>query len=176
MAGFRRKGFFFTIDAIIALLVMAVGFAIIFAPAPRAPEQAQILDYATKTLSLLSGREVQEMADQEITKLWCEDCPGATHEVTYPDNSMLEQIVEFSVAGKQAQGQLLWNRSIGGLVPSSFSYNLTVAGGATTGIVAVRAYVPADRSAVRIASSRIVYTRTPTGLQGPYIARLDIWR
>jgi hypothetical protein len=176
MRDMNRKGFFFTVDAIIGLLVMAVGFAVIFAPAPAQPEQEPILDYATKTLSLLTAREVREFADYNITQLWCEDCEGATHEVAYPDNSVLEQVVEFSLAGNAARAEFLWNKSIGGLIPSSFSHNLTVEDQGVVTVAAVRALVPADRSSVRIASSRIIFLRTPGGLRGPYIARLDLWR
>jgi hypothetical protein len=171
-----RRGFFFTTDAIIALLVLAVGFAVLFIPKTGLPHQEQVLDYATKTLSLLEGRAVKDLADQNVTMLWCADCQGATHEILYPDNSILEQMADFAIDDKPVQAELLWVRSSGGLVPATFSYNLTLEGPGVARTIALRAFRAADQSDVRLVSNRIVFVRNGTGLEGPFVVRLDIWR
>ncbi|MGM5485043.1 MAG: hypothetical protein ACQEP1_04190 [Nanobdellota archaeon] len=89
----KKKGYFLTIDAFIAVSVVVVGVAIIIAQYSFTPYEPQNIFYSEDLSDFLTSTQIYEINDQNYTYLSKYKSNG---NITDMRNTVAEQLVEFA--------------------------------------------------------------------------------
>ncbi len=184
----RRKGFFYTIEAIFALLILLIGILVVLTARPKFVFLTQAVTYADGVQNILSTRTMGELGVPwnchiDAPPLALEKC--AERYTAYPDNTVLEQIAWYRFSGSRPQTDLANARDLAdvvikGIIAPTHYYNLTLQdewGGSVVVADSVGSFVkPVEDATVRFVSRRISYFRNSTGVRGPIIATMEVWR
>ena len=96
-----KRGFFFTLDAAFALMVIGIGMILMLSAYLSAPGTSQTGAIATDALSFLSTTLIENLNDPYAGisgTLWNQG------KITQPKNTLLQQIGEFSAKGDEETG------------------------------------------------------------------------
>lgn len=174
-----RKGVFFTIDAIIALSVLAVGVLVLFlAFGTESPRQQTAL-YAGDLMTFFSGTRLQDVQEPWAINLWCTDgprCTQPTRNITQPDQTLLAVMAQLVHADNVQLANYIAFESAKGLVQSQFGWNLTMTS-PDTGIVLITHRGIATEPSQQITAKSLVYFVSENHtLEGPYVAQVLVWQ
>jgi len=94
----NKKAFFFTIDTIIALGVLVVGFLLIISTHTYQPIESQTIFFSKDLLQVFSTTKVDQADSALIFQMRCTDCECEQQYcglIKNLDNTLLEQLGEF---------------------------------------------------------------------------------
>ena len=169
----KKKGYFFTIDAFMAIAIIIVGFILISQTYVSRQEETQTSLIPEDILSILSNTEVFEINDPEIYNMFCEDCPSRI--IDNKHNTLAEQAAIFYQEGRNDNTTSLLERSLkSGLVSPQHNYAVYIDGW--------EAFQPADQpsqnfSELLLSSKKIILAAKVSGeLAGPYVLEVRAWQ
>lgn len=178
----KRKGFFFTVDALMALAVLTVGFMLIYASYSSRPLQGQTTFFSSDIIDQMSHTEIKFSDHPEIFRMWCSRCDGARHIIDMPDNTVLEQIGEFVYQGNIGYARELAGNFTEGLINPQYGYEITITGTDITGnydtwIVLEKDKHKLDKSRLAISSKKLIYgTINKSVIWGPMVPEVKVWQ
>jgi hypothetical protein len=140
----RKKGYFFVLDAIMAIMVLTIGVILIFSFNKYAPLKQQAFFISSDIPSMLANTKIKDLNNE-----YCGVNSKLTNDgnITNTENTLLEQIGEFYYRSK-TKG-------------CTFCPNLTIKAMQNT----VTPLVPEDYNFYIKINSEVVYTRNTTDIQ-----------
>jgi len=191
MAAKRRKmpsrsGQFFSIDAIVALTVLAIGIVALFATFTGQPIREQTSLYAGDLLRYFSTTRFVELTDDESFNLYCSRgarCTHPTQDIGNPQQTLLGVFVGLIDEGERELAASVATNVSRGLVQRQFGWNLTIftpTPGDTILLVhqnITGSEAPGWKATQLIATKTMIYLVNSThGLEGPYVAQINVWQ
>ncbi len=85
----NKKAYFFTLDALLAITVMILGFILVFSAGSKVPSTAQLNYYAEDLMTLMSSTKIYEINNVYVDELY------EAGDITNRDFTILEQAGEF---------------------------------------------------------------------------------
>ena len=125
----NRKGLFFTVDAIIALIVLTVGVVAVFVAFTGTPLREQTSLYANDLMGFFHNTRVQDIREKGLINLWCDqgpECTAPTHNLTRPDQTLLATFAQLTSEDRLKFAQDIASNVSTGLVQQQFSWNLSM--------------------------------------------------
>jgi hypothetical protein len=182
----QRKGFFFTLDALLALGVLVTGFLLILGFQTFKPIDTQPILFAEDFLNLFSTTKIIDADSELIFRMWCTECPEGEQLIKRNDNTLLEQIAEFVHRSKGDQKYIDKARIIAdemgdGLINEQFNYEFSIKiedsiNGEEKVILLQHGRKSFDDTNLLITSKRLIYGIYDNQLIGPYVAEVRIWQ
>jgi len=171
----NRKGFFFTVDVFIALSFLIIGFLFVYSAYLSAPQSTQTIFYSNDLISFFTNTKISELDNAEIFTMWCDSCAGATHNISNPDNTILEQILEFTYLNKTGLAEVLANISRG-IIRDQYSYQMNITLDEKSWVMASNYRIDMNSSKLALTSKDISYfLLNYSEVIGPFITRIEVW-
>jgi len=179
----NKKGYYFTLDAFIALIILSIGFIVITSNYSYAPAEVSTQQIANDILNVLQSAKIDDICDP--------DCSGTVLNtysslIKNKDNTLLEFIGELRKRGKIQKAKDLIDDIIPNIVPFNYNYAFELDG---TVFVSDLASNMAElenkdeykKSKIIISSKRIIisyYIDSAANVQywGPYEAKVRVWQ
>ncbi len=115
-----KKGYFFTIDALLALFILVTGFLLLSNLYVSTQPRTQLNYYSEDMISLFSDMKVGELNNTYLQKLIDDG------NITDMDNTILEQIGIFWVTNRTGLARNLAQNISGDLIPDRFGFSFIV--------------------------------------------------
>jgi hypothetical protein len=174
----KRKGQFFTVDAIIALLLLAVGLVLIFVTFTGEPVQQQTALYSTDLMSFFRNTRVKDVQEDWMINLWCTQgprCTKPTRNLTSPEQTLLSTFAQLIKNNRAPLAIFMANNVSMGLVQPQFSWSLTMKRDGYPDTVLVNRNITSTPEQLITEKSVIFFVSNHT-LEGPYVAQIDVWQ
>ncbi len=172
------KGQFFTIDAIVALSVLAVGIIALMVAFTGSPLRAQTALYSSDLLDYFSSTRFDKISDPSIINLWCVEgplCTAPTHKISRAEQPLLSVLTDLVSAGEVDLARYIAQNISRQLVQPQYGWNLSIQKPGNAVLLAGQT-IPGE-------IEQLVSTRTITyaisdnhTLEGPYVVQVDVWQ
>jgi hypothetical protein len=159
-----RRGYFFTLDAFIAMGILMVGLAIVLSAHSYRPVIVQSNVIAGDILLTLSNLKVTEVNNPYVRTL----LQNGT--ISNRDNSLLSQAGEFYVNNQQSMGFQFVNQTTLNVIPTQYNVNISI--NKTT--VFFKGNQPKSNK-VLVSSKTLVFGVYNNTFWGPYPAEVRVW-
>ena len=172
----KKRGYFFILDAVLALIVLVVGVFLITSSYVSVPQPVQVEILSDDLLGFLSNTKIRELNNPYAGiggVLWNQGL------ITAADNSLLQQIGELYSANKPDIAEKFIANVSAGIVPSQFRYEVWM----NNAILYPR--VPAiehansrNSTGLLLTSKKLTFgimNKTTSNIWGPYKAEVFVW-
>ena len=166
-----KRGYFFTLDGMLALGIIIVGFIILYAYFVSTPPEIQAEFFASDLLDFLDKTQIKDL-DNTIV-------PPADQG---SENTILEQIAIYcnkGVAGYNNAKLLASSTTLNGaLIRNQYGFELLLKDANRIdkcGKIISRGNIITDHPKLIITSKEIVYFKDGNSLIGPWIAEVNVW-
>lgn len=169
-----KKGYYFMVDALIALFVLTLGVVGILAFHYRAPQQQPLAILSQDFMDVLSGTQLSDINDPFIgpTGMF-----GANGNITHFDNTVLQQIAEFYYRLQSQPGCThclnLINTTIHRAVPVEKKYNYLVS--INDDILFSNNRTSLGQARIVLPARKIVHGEFEDAIYGPYLVEVLVW-
>jgi len=116
----RRRGLLFTLDALLASMLLLGALIVILTAVPETQQRTQTTHYAQDAMVALSVITVEQLNDTEVQG-WIAD-----GNITNPDSSILHQIGAFWATNDTVRAEALAEKALASLLPSESSVRLRI--------------------------------------------------
>ncbi len=161
-----RRGYFFTLDAFVAIMVLIIGILVVLSVSRSQPYDTQALFLSQDIMNTLSSATVQEVNEPYINSL------RGNGTITNFDNTLLEQAGEFHYMNQRDTAREFLKAALSATVPPQYGYRVVVNNEVlynTSGLT--------DEIEVLATSKTIIYgVANKTRLWGPYNAEFTAWQ
>lgn len=151
----KKRGYFFTIDAFLAIAIITAGMILILSSHSFVPYQTQTMYLSEGYIDTLASVKLYEVNNPYIDELVLKG------NITKLEQTILEQVGEFYITGRNELAAELIRNLTQSLIPNQYGFELLI--NETT--VYNRSTVP-ERTLLLVSSKRLV-----SGI----INRLDFW-
>ncbi len=172
-----KKGFFFTLDAIMSLTILAVGMFMFFTAILAVPYTPQTEVVALDTMNLLSTTTIENLNDQTAGiggTLWRQG------KITNEKNTLLQQIGEFYAKSDQASAQQFIQAVVANNIPENFFAQIAVDNTLFFTVPEpTEQALSKQNTQLLIAKTDVVFgvmNTTTFDIWGPYEIRLSVWQ
>ena len=191
----NKKAFFFTIDTLMALGVLVVGFLLILSTHIYQPIESQTIFFSKDLLQVFSSTKVYQADNALIFQMRCTNCECETQYcglIKNPDNTLLEQLGEFIYRYENGCGEpcLTAAKEIAtsisqSLINPQFTYEFVIKDqdyplGEKEYTLLNNTEITKrtqDKSNLLIVSKRLIYGIADNeNMFGPYIAEVRVWQ
>jgi len=172
----KKRGYFFILDAMLALLVLVIGVFLITSSYINVPQPAQVGLLSDNLLDFLSNSKIKDINNPYAGiggELWNKGS------ITDADNSLLQQIgIFYATNDKGTAAKFIQNVSEG-IVPGQFKYEVWI-----DGSMLYPAEITAEHAQSRnstkllLTSKKITFgilNSTTGDIFGPYKAEVFLW-
>ena len=159
------KGYFFTLDAFIAMGILMVGLAIVLSSYSYRPTIVQSNVIAGDVLLSLSNIRVTELNNDFVRTL----LQNGT--ISNRDNSLLSQTGEFYVNNQLSMGFQFVNQTTLNLIPSQYNVNITI--NKTT---VFNRGPPPKPNKILVSSKSLVFGVYNNTMWGPFPVEVKVWQ
>lgn len=115
-----KKGYFFTLDAFIAMSILVLCVVLIFSIHAAKPYPMQSIFISDDMMYYLSSTKCYELQNEYVMNLTRDG------NITMPENSLVEQIAVFYVRGKGGIARNLTRQVAGSMMPSKYGVQLRI--------------------------------------------------
>lgn len=170
-----KRGFFFTLDAVMALMIVGIGLFLVLSAYFFVPSVSRTEVISQDALTFLSTTTIENLNDPYAGiggTLWDEG------RITQPENTLLQQIGEFKARGDEATASLFITALLENIVPENYGLQVEVDGGSIYPLQAEQAEASQAGTDVLISKETIVYgisNTTTYDLWGPSVVRVKVW-
>lgn len=166
-----KKGYFFTLDAFIAMSILILCLALLFSIHSSKPLPMQSIFISDDIMYYMSSTKCYELQNDYTMSL----IEGGN--ISMPENSLIEQIAVFYVSNKGGIARNLTRNVLAGMIPSKYGaeiriYNYSVAyedrissGG-----------VSQENSRMLISSKKVLFGLINDTTWGPMTAEVRLWQ
>ncbi|MBI2657336.1 hypothetical protein HYX08_01430 [Candidatus Woesearchaeota archaeon] len=173
---FKKRGYFFILDAVLALLVLVIGVFLITSSYVDVPQPGQVGLLSNDLLDFLSANKIRDLNNQYAGiggGLWSQGM------ITDADNSLLQQIGIFYATGRSDIAEKFILNVSAGIVPAQFNYELWINDAMLYPRVPAAQHSGSKNSTkLLLTSKKIAFgiLNASTGeLWGPYKAEVFLW-
>ncbi|MCF7860626.1 hypothetical protein K9M79_00140 [Candidatus Woesearchaeota archaeon] len=169
---FKKRGYIFTLDAMIAITVLVVGFFLISGAIISSPQLVTTYDFSYSILSSFTTIKIKELYYSNIDQMIRDE------KMTHTNNNVLQQMGEFYEAdleGNTEANANAWefiDTLINATVPDEYGAMILVEGRNM-----YNSSEDYNTSNILISSKRIVFGQEDNGeVWGPYVAEVWLWK
>ncbi len=172
----KKRGYFFALDAVLALFVLIIGVFLVASFYIEAPQPAQVSLLSDDLMNFLSETKIKNLNNAFAGiggVLWVNGT------ITDADNSLLQQIGEFYATENFDTAEKFVQNVSENIIPSQFLYELWIN---TTIIYPKEPSAEHNRSknstALLLTSKEITFgviNKTTSNVWGPYKAEVFVW-
>lgn len=159
------KGYFFTLDAFVAMGIIVAGLVFVLTAYSYRPVTAQATVLGSDLLLSLANTKVTEINNDYARNL------ALNGTITNTDNSLLQQAAEFYVNNQSSMGSEFLRNLTYSLVPLQYGYELRIN---KTAIYSRGAFTNTNRLVV--SSKSIVFGIYNNTMWGPLDAEVRVWQ
>jgi hypothetical protein len=166
-----KKGYFFTLDAFIAMSVLIVCVILIFSIHSAKPYPLQSIFISDDMMYYLSSTRCYELQSQYVQSLISNGTIGM------PENSLIEQIAVFYMDGKNGTARNFTRNVMGGMIPGKYGVQLRIYN-SSTGFVdrLSEGGVSESGSRLLITSKKILFGMINETTWGPMTGEVRLWQ
>ena len=173
----KKRGYFFLLDAMLGLSVIAIGAFLVFSLYINVPEQTQVGFLADDVLNFLSNTKIKDLNNNYAGiggELWKQGT------ITEPDNSLLQQIGEFYAENNPDTAEKFIQNISSDAVPSQFRYEVWIDNRIVYPKTPSLEHLKSKNSTgLLLTSKKITFgimNWTTGSLWGPYKAEVFVWQ
>jgi hypothetical protein len=173
----HKRGFFFTLDAIMALTILAVGMFLLLSVLLAVPQRSQTEIIAADTMVFLSTTRIENLNDPAAGiggTLWQQG------KITKEKNTLLQQIGELYAKGDTASAEQFIQAVVEDNIPQSHFAQVHADGQRVYPLVEPQEQTASKQSTgLLIAKTEVTYGITNSStfeLWGPVEIRLSVWQ
>ena len=173
----KKKSYFFVLDAMLGLSVIAIGAFLVFSLYISAPEPTQVGFLAEDLLNFLSNTKIKDLNNNYAGiggELWNQGI------ITDDDNSLLQQIGKFYAENNLDTAEKFIKNVSFDAVPSQFSYEVWIDNKVIYPKTASKENTISKNSTqILLTSKKITFgimNKTTANLWGPYKAEVFVWQ
>ena len=171
-----KKGYFFTLDAMISMGILVLGSMLIFSAYTRLPSQTQASELAQGTMEFLSSTKIKDLNNEYVGIggiLW------NAGNITNGDNTLLQQMGQFYYEGNTGNARVFLQNVTAPLIPGQFRLEFWIDSRMVYPKEADRQHNASKNSTtILIPSKKIVYGTIGESAElfGPYEAEALVWQ
>jgi len=173
---FKKRGYFFTLDAVLALAVLVIGVFLITAHYINVPQPVQVSLLADDLMGFLSNTKIKDLNNAYAGlggQLWNEGL------ITDADNSLLQQIGEFYTANNLDIAEEFIQSVSKDSVPPQFLFEVWINDGIVYPKSPSQEHIRSKNStSLLLTSKKITFgilNKTTSDVWGPYKAEVFVW-
>jgi hypothetical protein len=173
----KKRGYFFTLDASLALFVLIIGIFIIATFSITSPKTTQLDFLSIDLLNFLSNTKILELNDDYAGiggQLWDQGL------ITDKDNNLLQQIGEFYYLNNTDTADLFAKQVTDIVVPPQYRYEIYINNAIVYPKVQTGEHNHSKNNAtLMLTSKKITFgliNNTQGELWGPYLAEVFVWQ
>lgn len=181
-----RKGYFFLLDAFLAMSVLVLGMLIVYSFRSYSPSQVQPILLAADVMESLSSNKVGDLAGEVSGAGFYVQSLLNNGNITTMQNTLLEQIGEFYALNNTELARDFTRNITNVLVPSQYGFMLYIHDDPTDpdysiysvdfNVTVNDGLVPPNESSMLVTSKRIVSgIINGTVMWGPFIMEARVW-
>ncbi len=172
----KKRGYFFVLDATLALFVLVIGTFLIASFYLKAPQPAQVGLLSDDILNFLSNTKIKDLNNPYAGiggELWKQGL------ITDPENSLLQQIGEFYAENKPDISEKFIQNLSEYVVPSQYKYEVWVNNiilyprNPSAGHISSK-----GNTSLLLTSKKLTFgilNKTTSDIWGPYKAEVFVW-
>ena len=172
----KKRGFFFIVDAVLAVSVLVVGIVLISTSYVKSPQQDQVALLSDDLINFLSSKKIKDLNNPYAGiggELWNDG------NITNGDNTLLQQIGEFySTSQLNLSEKFIQNVSVG-VIPTQFRYEVWMNSFILYPKTPSSEHMASrDNTKLLLTSKKITFgikDRSTDDIWGPYKAEVFIW-
>jgi len=172
----NRKSYFFTLDAMMSLGILILGFTLIFSSYTNIPSNLQTSISSKDLLNFLDGTEIEELNNPYAGiggTLWQQGY------INTKDNSLLQQIGEFYFSNNIIIAERFIANVTENLIPKQFKFEFWIDGNLLYPSSPTQQHIYSKNSTnILLTSRKITYgiINDTAILFGPYEAEVLVWQ
>ena len=173
----KKRGYFFTLDASLAIFVIVIGVFLLSTFRLDQPEPLQIEFLSGDLIDFLSKTKIEDLNDPYAGiggQLWTEG------KINDKDNSLLQQIGEFYYINDTDTADLFVKQVSEVAVPPQFNYELRINGDIVyPKIQSTEHLASRGNSTLLLTSKKITFglvNDSVSTVWGPYVAEVFVWQ
>ena len=173
----KKRGYFFILDAVLALTILVIGVFLITSSYVNAPQPAQVSLLSDDLLNFLANNKIKDLNNPYTGiggQLWNQGM------ITDADNSLLQQIGEFYATNKLDIAEKFIANVSKGTVPEQFKYEVWIDGVVIYPKTLTIEHINSKNSTeLLLTSKKITFgilNKTTSNLWGPYKAEVFVWQ
>ncbi|MBS3100786.1 hypothetical protein J4204_01490 [Candidatus Woesearchaeota archaeon] len=172
----KKRGYFFVLDAVLGLFVIAMGIFIISTSYVNVPQLTQVSLLADDLLVFLSNTKIKDLNNPYAGiggQLWKDGV------ITDADNSLLQQVGEFYATNKLDTAEKFVANVSKDIVPEQFRYEVWIDGNLIYPRNPAAEHISSkNNTALLLTSKKLTFgimSRTTSSIWGPYKAEVFTW-
>ncbi|MBI2542520.1 hypothetical protein HYV80_07490 [Candidatus Woesearchaeota archaeon] len=172
----KKRGFFFMLDALLALMVIVIGIFLITSSYINVPQPAQVSLLSDDLLNFLSKTKIKSINNPYAGiggYLWSQG------EITDGDNSLLQQIGEFYAEEKLDTAEKFVQNVSAGAIPPQFRYELWIDGNLIYPKTPSAEHTGSKKNTKLLLTSKKatfgILNKSTSSIWGPYKSEVFVW-
>ncbi|MFH1182416.1 MAG: hypothetical protein V1702_05640 [Candidatus Woesearchaeota archaeon] len=161
-----KRGYFFTIDAFIAMLITTIGVVLVYLAYTSVPDVYQQQAISQDVMTIFSTTELNTLNSEYI------DEQRISGNITNMQNTIFEQIAEMYDKGIVGEAQNMTREMSASLIPSQYYYEIWL----DSKLMYNKSYVTNDIEQISVAKVILVGSVSLATLWGPYEGEVFVWR
>lgn len=172
----KKRGYFFILDAVLALLVLVIGVFLITSSYVETPQPAQVGFLSGDLLGFLSSTKIKGLNNAYAGiggVLWNQG------DISDADNSLLQQIGEFYATNRIDVAEKFVQNVSAGIVPLQFRYEVWIDNSIVYPRLQPAEHIKSrNNTAILLTSKKLTFgilNKTTSDIWGPYKAEVYVW-
>jgi hypothetical protein len=172
----KKRGYFFVLDAMLALTVLVIGVFLATSSYVDVPQQTQVSLLSDDVLNFLSSTKIKDLNTAYAGiggALWSQG------HIKDADNSLLQQAGEFYSAGRPDIAESFIQNVSAGIVPQQFRYEVWIDSFLLDPKPPSLEHIKSKNSTeIMLTSKKLTFgilNKTTSDIWGPYKAEVFVW-
>ncbi len=169
----KKRGYFFTLDAMLSIGILIIGTFLIFASYTKIPSRVQTGILSEGTLDVFTTTKIKDLDNPYAGlggTLWNEG------HISNPDNTLLQQIGEFYYLGKTDIAQKFIENITKNLIPPQFTIELWINESLLYPPEQTKQHnISKNTTRILLPSKKLTYGIFNKNLYGPYEVEILLW-
>jgi hypothetical protein len=166
-----KKGYFFTLDAFIAMSLLIICIVMIFSIQSSKPYPLQGIELSDDLMKLLANTKLYEIQSNYTSTLYSQG------NITQLDNTLIEQIAWFYISNRSGLAVRFANNISSSILPGKYGFELRIYNKTTEYLISVNpGKVNQNTSRLIITSKRIIMGIENETAWGPMTAEVRLWQ
>jgi hypothetical protein len=161
-----KRGYIFTIDAFIAMLITTIGVIMVYLAYTSVPDIYQQHAISQDVMNIFSTTEIGSLNSEYI------DEQVASGNITNLQNTIFEQIAEYYAKGMTGEAQNMTRNLSASLVPYQYYYEVWLNGT----LMYNKSFLTNDVEQLSVSKIILLGSLNPTTLWGPFEGEVNVWQ
>ncbi len=166
-----KKGYFFTLDAFIAMSLLAICVVMVFSIQSSKPYPMQSIFLSDDLMQVLSSTKLYELQNSYYLSLY------KSGVITSPDSTILEQIAWFFISGRPGLATNFTTNITASMIPDRYGFELRIYNETSDYLVTVNTgQTSQEDSRLIITSKRLIMGMENNTAWSPMMAEVRLWQ